>query len=263
MASFRHRQHYEVVPPRILPNFSPSDTETSLGHFLGNVIGGLKCAVGPTVVNKAAAPRVKASPGFIGFRVTAHRALKSRRRMPGLPKFEPVLRMVDCGHLQTMPIAGGQPSWETIVSKDQLGIDINSVARLSGTFRLRSGRTSTEYFDKYRFESDPLLLRRVAQRMLELVPAGTEVLAGLELGGVPIATAMSLESGLPAVFVRKAAKEYGTCQAVEGVRIDGRKVVLVEDVVQRQRRATCQSRAPSRSDLPARSKPRLIPRFGQ
>jgi orotate phosphoribosyltransferase len=117
------------------------------------------------------------------------------------------------------------------VSKDSLGTDINAVARLRGTFRLRSGQTSNEYFDKYQFESDPILLRRVAQRMLQLVPADTEVLAGLELGGVPIATAMSLESGLPVVFVRKAAKEYGTCKAVEGVRINGRKVVLVEDVI--------------------------------
>jgi len=117
------------------------------------------------------------------------------------------------------------------VSNDALGSDINAVARLRGTFRLRSGQTSSEYFDKYRFESDPTLLRRVARRMLQLVPANTEVLAGLELGGVPIATAMSLESGLPAVFVRKAAKEYGTCQAVEGGDIAGRRTVLVEDVI--------------------------------
>jgi orotate phosphoribosyltransferase len=67
--------------------------------------------------------------------------------------------------------------------------------------------------------------------MLDLVPPGTEVLAGLELGGVPIATAMSLASGLPAVFVRKEAKEYGTCKAVEGADIEGRSVALVEDVI--------------------------------
>jgi orotate phosphoribosyltransferase len=57
------------------------------------------------------------------------------------------------------------------------------------------------------------------------------VLAGLELGGVPIATAMSLKSGLPAVFVRKQAKDYGTCLAVEGGDIAGRRVMLVEDVI--------------------------------
>lgn len=98
-----------------------------------------------------------------------------------------------------------------------MGADTNAIARLHGTFRLRSGQTSTEYFDD-RFESNPMLLRRVAQRMLQLVPAGTEVLAGLELGGVPIATATSLESGLPAVFVRKAvlgsAARFGSVQSL-------------------------------------------------
>lgn len=75
---------------------------------------------------------------------------------------------------------------------DDLARRINAVARLEGSFVLRSGQTATHYFDKYRFEADPDLLRRVARRMLTLLPAGTEVLAGLELGGVPIATAMLL-----------------------------------------------------------------------
>lgn len=117
------------------------------------------------------------------------------------------------------------------MDRDSLAASINAVARLRGSFKLRSGHFSDEYFDKYRFESDPTLLRHIARRMLELVPQSTEVLAGLELGGVPIATAMSLESGLPTVFVRKAAKEYGTCQAVEGMTIAGRRVTLVEDVI--------------------------------
>ncbi|HEX3407023.1 MAG TPA: orotate phosphoribosyltransferase [Caulobacteraceae bacterium] len=112
-----------------------------------------------------------------------------------------------------------------------LAADIDAVARLTGRFTLRSGQVASEYFDKYRFESDPVLLQRVARAMLDLVPAGTDVLAGLELGGVPIATAMSLISGLPAVFVRKKPKEYGTCQAVEGGEVKGRHVVLVEDVI--------------------------------
>jgi len=112
-----------------------------------------------------------------------------------------------------------------------LAADIDAVARLTGRFTLRSGQVASEYFDKYRFESDPALLQRIARAMLELVPAGTEVLAGLELGGVPIATAMSLTSGLPAVFVRKKPKDYGTRQAVEGGDVKGRRVVLVEDVI--------------------------------
>jgi orotate phosphoribosyltransferase len=117
------------------------------------------------------------------------------------------------------------------VNDDSLGRAINAIPRLKGNFKLRSGQISTEYFDKYRFESNPDLLRRIARRMLELLPAGTQVLAGLELGGVPIATAMSLESGLPVVFVRKAAKNYGTCQAVEGGEVAGRRIVIIEDVI--------------------------------
>lgn len=114
---------------------------------------------------------------------------------------------------------------------DDLAQAINAVARLNGTFTLRSGQTASHYFDKYRFESDPALLRRIAERMLTLVPTGTELLAGLELGGVPITTAMSLASGLPAVFVRKQAKTYGTRRAVEGGETRGRRTVIVEDVI--------------------------------
>ena len=112
-----------------------------------------------------------------------------------------------------------------------LARDVDAVSRLTGSFRLRSGQVSSEYFDKYRFEADPGLLRRVAAEMIPHVPPGAEVLAGLELGGVPIAAAMSLACGLPAAFVRKAAKDYGTCQAVEGGGVEGKRVVLIEDVI--------------------------------
>jgi orotate phosphoribosyltransferase len=112
-----------------------------------------------------------------------------------------------------------------------LAADVNAASRLTGSFKLRSGQMSSQYFDKYRFEADPALLARVARAMLALVPAEAEILAGLELGGVPIATAMSLASGRRAVFVRKQAKEYGTCQAVEGADVRGRRIVLIEDVI--------------------------------
>ena len=119
----------------------------------------------------------------------------------------------------------------SVTADPVLGADLGQAARLTGRFVLRSGAVASEYFDKFRFESDPALLKRLARRMLSLVPPETEALAGLELGGVPIATAMALESGLPAVFVRKKAKTYGTCLAVEGVSVAGRKVAIVEDVI--------------------------------
>jgi len=101
------------------------------------------------------------------------------------------------------------------MTDEALARAIATAATLHGKFRLRSGRIADIYFDKYRFESEPALLRRVARAMCALIPPDAELLAGLELGGVPIATAMSLETGMPAVFVRKRAKDYGTCLAVE------------------------------------------------
>jgi orotate phosphoribosyltransferase len=103
--------------------------------------------------------------------------------------------------------------------------------RLRGEFTLRSGQVSTTYFDKYLFEGDPDLLREIAHRLVGLVPDGTDVLAGLELGGVPVATALSLVTGIPAVFVRKEAKGYGTAKLAEGREIDGRHLLVVEDVI--------------------------------
>ena len=114
---------------------------------------------------------------------------------------------------------------------DSLAARVNSIARLTGTFTLRSGQVATEYFDKYRFEADPVLLADIAEAMVPLLPAGTEVLAGLELGGVPIATALSMRTGLPVAFVRKEAKAYGTARLAEGAEIGGKRVTVIEDVI--------------------------------
>lgn len=112
-----------------------------------------------------------------------------------------------------------------------LAADIDQCCRLTGEFTLRSGQVASEYFDKYLFESDPALLARVADQMVALVPEGTELLGGLELGGIPIVTALSARTGLPALFVRKQAKEYGTCKLAEGPDVNGRRVTLIEDVI--------------------------------
>jgi orotate phosphoribosyltransferase len=113
----------------------------------------------------------------------------------------------------------------------ELGERIYKRARLTGEFRLRSGATSSEYFDKYLFESDPRLLREIAEELVGLLPVGVELLAGLELGGVPLAVAVSQVSGLPTVFVRKSAKTYGTCRLAEGGEVAGCRIAVIEDVV--------------------------------
>ena len=112
-----------------------------------------------------------------------------------------------------------------------LARDIDARCRLSGEFTLRSGQVSPEYFDKYLFETDPALLARVAARMADLLPDDVDLLGGLEMGGIPIVTALSARTGLPALFVRKQAKQYGTCKLAEGPDVAGRTVTLVEDVI--------------------------------
>lgn len=117
-----------------------------------------------------------------------------------------------------------------LMDKAQLGKRIYGISHLTGNFTLRSGKESREYFDKYLFESDPLLLTEVSRHLAELVPEGTEILAGLELGGVPLATALTLETGIPTSFVRKTAKSYGTRNLAEGTDVRGKRVCIIEDV---------------------------------
>jgi orotate phosphoribosyltransferase len=108
---------------------------------------------------------------------------------------------------------------------------IYQTAHITGEFTLRSGAKSNEYFDKYLFEADPVLLKDIAAALAKLVPPGIDALAGLEMGGIPIATMLSQFTGLPVLFVRKKAKEYGTCKIAEGGPVAGRKLLIVEDVV--------------------------------
>jgi orotate phosphoribosyltransferase len=108
---------------------------------------------------------------------------------------------------------------------------IRDVARISGTFTLRSGAVSDTYFDKYRFEADPPLLNRIGRALLPLIPREVTVLAGLEMGGIPIVTMLGQLTGLPTAFLRKEAKTYGTCRYAEGAELKDERVLMVEDVV--------------------------------
>lgn len=118
-----------------------------------------------------------------------------------------------------------------VMDSRTLAAEVDAACRLSGEFQLRSGERSSEYFDKYLFESNPTLLRHVCQAMVPLIPTDTDLLGGLELGGVPLATVVSQITGLPTVFVRKQAKTYGTCRLAEGADVAGRTVTLIEDVI--------------------------------
>ena len=111
---------------------------------------------------------------------------------------------------------------------------IRAHAYLEGDFLLRSGRRSTYYLDKYRFETRPELLGPLGARLAAAVQSeepDAARLAGPELGAVALAAAASLASGLPFLIVRKASKGYGTDRLLEGVSEPGELVCLVEDVV--------------------------------
>ena len=118
-----------------------------------------------------------------------------------------------------------------VVTDVDLARRVRDRCRLTGRFVLRSGRVAAEYFDKYQFEADPALLGELAEAMAPLIPEGTEVLAGLEMGGIAVVTALGQRTGLPCAFVRKAAKPYGTARLAEGAEVRGRRVLIVEDVV--------------------------------
>lgn len=122
----------------------------------------------------------------------------------------------------------------TVAERAELARQLREHAYLEGDFVLRSGRRSTHYLDKYRFETQPQILGPVAGALAEQVreadPDAT-VLAGPELGAVALAAAVSLASGLPFLIVRKGAKGYGTDTALEGAWQAGSRVCLIEDVV--------------------------------
>ena len=117
------------------------------------------------------------------------------------------------------------------MNNQKLAKAIFEVSNLKGEFRLRSGQISNEYFDKYLFECQPAILKSIAEAMSKMVPSGTDVLAGLEIGGILDATMISHITGIPAAFVRKKQKAYGTCKLAEGENVQNKKILVIEDVV--------------------------------
>lgn len=117
---------------------------------------------------------------------------------------------------------------------DELGATLREHALLEGDFMLRSGRRSSFYLDKYRFETVPELLGPLGERLAAAVrehePDAVR-LAGPALGAVALAASASLASGLPFVIVRDSAKEYGTAKRIEGPFEEGELVCPLEDVV--------------------------------
>ena len=117
------------------------------------------------------------------------------------------------------------------MDKAELAKLIRTTSFLTGQFKLRSGTISPFYFDKYRFETNPVLLSAIVDELEELLPKSFDKLAGLELGGIPLATGLSLKTGKNCLYVRKTRKAYGTCNIVEGGFNSGETAVVIEDVI--------------------------------
>ncbi|MGH7177900.1 MAG: orotate phosphoribosyltransferase [Tepidisphaeraceae bacterium] len=117
------------------------------------------------------------------------------------------------------------------MTRQELARRIADVAVLRGSFTLRSGRTSNYYLDKYRFETDPQILRALATMFAARIGEHVTRIAGAELGAVALATATALETGKPFVIVRNQKKDYGTGRQIEGVLQPGESVVIVEDIL--------------------------------
>ena len=115
------------------------------------------------------------------------------------------------------------------MDKADLARRIRDVAYLEGDFVLRSGQRSSYYLDKYLFETQPDILAALGA-CLAAYADDVDLIAGPELGAVALAAATSMAAGKPFAIVRKAQKDYGTAKLVEGTPVDGKSVLLVEDV---------------------------------
>jgi orotate phosphoribosyltransferase len=135
--------------------------------------------------------------------------------------------------------------------RETLARRIADLALLKGDFTLRSGRRSSYYLDKYLFSTRPDVLADIGKLFAERIRTvaqqhgsrgedagggggasggGVERLAGAELGGIPLVTVASIETGLPCLFIRNAKKDYGTARQMEGKLEPGDRVIFVEDV---------------------------------
>ena len=111
-----------------------------------------------------------------------------------------------------------------------LGKKVVEVSYVKGDFILSSGRKSNYIFDKYAFETRPEILESIATEIGKTVTSDTTKIAGMELGGIPLATALSLKTNIPFVIVRKAKKGHGLERLIEGDLSNKDKVLIVEDI---------------------------------
>jgi len=98
-----------------------------------------------------------------------------------------------------------------------------------GRFVLTSGAVSDYYIDIKKASTNPKILQKIAEMMSEYAK-GYDLIAGMELGAVPLVTALSLQTNIPFVIIRKEKKEHGTVKQIEGYDVKDKRVLVFEDV---------------------------------
>jgi len=118
-----------------------------------------------------------------------------------------------------------------IMSKEELARRLVETGAVRfGKFKLTSGKESDYYVDIKQAYTDPAILRLMAKELAARMGEGGDCVAGMELGAIPLVVALSLETGLPFLMVRKGERAHGTGKLIEGRVPVGGKVVIVEDV---------------------------------
>jgi orotate phosphoribosyltransferase len=136
--------------------------------------------------------------------------------------------------------------------REALKSRILEMSLLRGCFRLSSGGTSDVYLDHFQLTANPDVFQSIINMISRIVPADTDVIAGVALGGIVFAAPLALTLSLPAAFVRKARKTYGTCRQIEGASVKGKSVCIIDDII-----STGQSLASCGSLLKAEDASRL------
>lgn len=116
------------------------------------------------------------------------------------------------------------------MNRESLAVKIAETSILHGDFTLRSGRQSSWYIDKYLFTTQPEILLSLGKLFVKRFPPSTTLLAGAELGGIPLVATASMASNIPCIFVRDQKKKYGTSKQIEGKLTSSDHVVIIEDV---------------------------------
>jgi orotate phosphoribosyltransferase len=113
--------------------------------------------------------------------------------------------------------------------KELIGILKECGAIQFGRFVLTSGVVSDYYINIKKASSNPKILKIIAKEMVEYAQ-GYDFIAGMELGAVPLIVALSLETNIPYLIIRKEKREHGTSAQIEGEEAKGKRVLVIEDV---------------------------------